>query len=262
MLFIMGDSHIDPDLGPAVHVRPARPDAAVLIVCEHASNRIPATFGDLGLAPALRDSHIAWDPGALPLAEALAGRFGAPLVHGGISRLVYDCNRPPEAPDAIPAISEIHAVPGNAGLSPEARLRRVEGVYEPFRARLAEEIATRRAALSLLVTVHSFTPVYRGERRAVEVGLLHGTDPRFAAAMAAAPPKGWRRDTRINQPYGPEDGVAHTLDLHGPPNRLMSVMLEIRNDLIASAADQRAMADALAPWIGRVLGQARERGAA
>ncbi len=258
----MGDSRdLGTELGEVVHVSPARPDARVIVVCEHASNRIPAALNGLGLAPGVAESHIAWDPGALPVAQALAGRLAAPLVHGGISRLVYDCNRPPEAVDAIPAVSEIHAVPGNQGLSDSARQKRIAEVYEPFRASLAGEIA-RYPGLSLLVTVHSFTPVYRGERRAVELGLLHGTDPRFAAAMADAPPAGWHFDTRVNEPYGPADGVTHTLDLHGAPNGLLSVMLEIRNDLIAAETDQAAMAAALGDWIARVHHQTEARGAA
>ncbi len=258
----MGDSHdLGPELGDVLHVCPAGPEARVIVVCEHASNRIPAALNGLGLAPGLAESHIAWDPGALPVARALSERLSAPLVHGGISRLVYDCNRPPEAADAIPPVSEIHEIPGNRGLIESERQMRIAEVYDPFRASLAEEIARYRN-LSLLVTVHSFTPVYRGEHRTVELGLLHGTDPRFAAAMAEAPPAGWRFDTRINEPYGPADGVTHTLDLHGPPNGLMSVMLEIRNDLIATEEDQAAMAAALGDWIARIHHRTEARGAA
>ena len=81
--------------------------ARALVVCEHASNRIPEVLGDLGLdQAAARESHIAWDPGALGVATALAARISAPLVHGSISRLVYDCNRPPDAASAIPETSE------------------------------------------------------------------------------------------------------------------------------------------------------------
>lgn len=256
----MNDSQ-NSDFGPVVHVRPARSDADVIVVCEHASNRIPDGTA-LGLPPALRDNHIAWDPGALPVATALADLLDAPLVHGGISRLVYDCNRPPEAPDAIPARSESHDIPGNATLTEAGRQERIGNVYLPFRDTLAAEISSRKAALSLMVTVHSFTPVFHGRQRDVEIGLLYGTDPRFAAAMAALPPKGWRFDTRINEPYGPEDGVAHTLDVHGSANGLRNVMLEIRNDLIATADAQQQMARDLAGWITATLASTAARGAA
>jgi predicted N-formylglutamate amidohydrolase len=257
MLFSMDAAHVDQKFGQVVHVRPAGPEADVLVVCEHASNRFPADDA-MGLSPELRNSHIAWDPGALGVAENLAERLSAPLIHGGVSRLFYDCNRPPEAHDAIPQRSETYDIPGNASLSDAARCRRVELVYYPFRDMLANEIETRRESLALLVTVHSFTPVFHGRKRDVELGILHGTDSRFALEMLAMRPPGCALDTRINEPYGPEDGVTHTLDLHGKPNKLLNVMLEIRNDLIDTADRQREMAEMLAPWIRATL----ERGVA
>ncbi len=187
------------------------------------------------------------------MARELAGILSAPLVQGGLSRLVYDCNRPPEAPGAVPESSEIHAVPGNTGLSARARQSRVERVCLPFRDRLAAEIASRRRQLRALVTVHSFTPVYMGEARAVELGILHGRDDRLARAMLASVPAGAAWDIRLNEPYGPRDGVSHTLDLHGAANDLPSVMLEIRNDLIATAEEQRNWAGFLAPWLHRAM---------
>lgn len=248
-------------LGPVVHVEPAAPDASIILVCEHGSARIPDALAGLGLSPELLQSHIAWDPGALGVAHGLARRFAAPLVHGGISRLVYDCNRPPESPDAIPAHSEIHGVPGNLGLDAAARRERVDEIYWPFTNRLAAEIRTRRAALELMVTVHSFTPVYRGRRRDVEIGILHGKDARFAEQMVALAPAGQDHVVRLNKPYSAADGVAHTLDLHGAANRLPSVMLEIRNDLIATGAQQDDIADLMAKWIGQSLAAFREEAA-
>jgi predicted N-formylglutamate amidohydrolase len=259
MLFNMDAAQVAQQFGPVVHVRPAGPDADVLVVCEHASNRFPAREA-LELSPELRESHIAWDPGALGVAVGLAARLEAPLVHGGVSRLLYDCNRPPEAHDAIPERSETYDIPGNASLSEIARRRRVEHIYFPFRDRLASEIETRREALALLVTVHSFTPIFHGRKREVELGILHGTDARFAIEMAATRPTGCELDTRINEPYGPEDGVTHTLDLHGTPNGLLNVMLEIRNDLIDTADRQQDMAELLAPWLETTLARLLERG--
>ncbi|NIZ12536.1 N-formylglutamate amidohydrolase [Phaeobacter sp. HF9A] len=239
--------------GPAFAKTPSSPDAEVIVVCEHAANWIPPALADLGLDAATRQSHIAWDPGALAVARRLAERFSGPMVEGCISRLVYDLNRPPSAPSAIPTRSEIFDVPGNHDLSDAARAQRVAAVYEPFRAALAEEIVRRKDALRLMVTVHSFTPVYKGERRAVELGLLHGRDARFATEMLARKPADLGWDVRLNAPYSASDGVAHTLDLHGCDNGLLNVMLEIRNDLIATAAQQDAWADALAPWIRATL---------
>lgn len=247
------DSSFGTDFGPVVRVVDAPAAADILLVCEHASNAMPAGFGGLGLDRAVLDTHVAWDPGALGVATGLAAQLAAPLVHGCVSRLVYDCNRPPEARDAIPAASEVYDIPGNAMMSGAERQARIDTVYLPFRARLADEIAARRRALALLVTVHSFTPRYRGVPRDVQIGLLHGRDAKFAEAMLRNAPEGLDYVTRLNDPYSAADGVAHTLDLHGAVNGLPSVMLEIRNDLLTTAADQAAMADLLAPWIRQTL---------
>ena len=84
------------------------------IVVDHASNRIPPRWGDLGLKPSERIRHIAWDPGALAVSLRLSDLLDAPVVHSTVSRLVIDCNRDLDAPDIIPAISEHTTIPGNA----------------------------------------------------------------------------------------------------------------------------------------------------
>lgn len=84
-----------------------------VFVCEHASNRLPSRLGDLGLDSDALNSHIAWDPGALAVARIMAKNLNSVLIHQRFSRLVYDCNRPPEALDAMPSVSEIYTIPGN-----------------------------------------------------------------------------------------------------------------------------------------------------
>jgi len=226
--------------------------APLLFLCEHASHHIPPRFGTLGLDPALLTSHIAWDPGALALARTLSAALHAPLVAGAVSRLVYDCNRPPEAPDAIPVRSEMHDIPGNRDLSAAERQARVDAVYRPFCA--AVSAAIERARPAALVTVHSFTPVFFGRPRAVEIGVLHDADTRLADALlrrlAAAAPG---RDIRRNEPYGPQDGVTHSLVAHGIRHGLANVMLELRNDLLADDAGVAAMADLVAPALAAAL---------
>lgn len=231
----------------------------VVLVCEHASSFVPASYDGLGLDPAALRAHIAWDPGALAVAQELARLLDAPLVASRVSRLLYDCNRPPEAPSAVPEESEIYRIPGNAGLSAEERRRRAERFYFPFRDALAAAIDahTARAGPPAVVTVHSFTPVYRGAARAVEIGILHDEDARLADAMLdAAHGVGCGATdvvVRRNEPYGPEDGVTHTLREHALPRGLANVMIEIRNDLIASDDDARAMARRLAGWLNAAL---------
>lgn len=258
----MHDSPDPCDFGPAVHVVPGTPGgtgAEVIVVCEHASPRIPEGLQGLGLSDAARLSHIAWDPGALDLARMMAAQTGATLVHGGISRLVYDCNRPPEAASAIPVRSEIFDIPGNVALTAKARQARVDAIYRPFHDRLAERIRALRPFLALMVTVHSFTPVYMGQRRAVDIGILHGKDPAFAEAMMRSAPQDAGLVIRLNEPYSAADGVAHTLDMHGAVNGLANVMLEVRNDLIATEAQQARMAQLLIQWICRTRAQTERR---
>ena len=252
----------DIDFGEVVHVaRPASP-SSVLVVCEHASNRVPDGLDGLGLSDAVLASHVAWDPGALPVARRMAQRLGAGLVSGGVSRLVYDCNRPPEADSAIAERSEVHDIPGNRGLSDMQRRQRVDRVYHAFHAALGAEIARQAETLALLVTVHSFTPVYHGRPRDVEIGILHGRDARFASAMMAQIPENPAFVTRLNEPYSAADGVAHTLDRQGAANGLPSVMIEVRNDLIQTRDAQERVADHLADWVSSTLDALTDGGVA
>ncbi|WP_404363262.1 N-formylglutamate amidohydrolase [Marinobacter sp.] len=233
--------------------RPARllngnADSSLLLVCEHASNYIPPQFNDLGIDSALQSSHIAWDPGALAVANLLSKSLNAPVVASAVSRLVYDCNRPPEAEDAIPTRSEIYDIPGNVSLTHGQRTDRMQDFYLPFESLLANTLAgmPSRPSAPVLVTVHSFTPVYNGQRRTTEIGVLHDTDSRLADALLKLAPRHSSLIFRRNNPYGPSDGVTHTLKRHGVRNGLMNVMVEIRNDLITTADDQRRMADMIA----------------
>ena len=235
----------------------------VLVVCEHASSYIPPEFNQLGLSDDLAKSHVAWDPGALPVAQRMAENLNAVLVYGTMSRLLYDCNRPPEALSAIPARSEVFDIPGNADLTQAERAARVAYIYTPFSNALSDQISHHRENLQLMLTIHSFTPVFHGVKREVEIGVLHGKDARFAQAMMQSKPQGEHFCIRLNEPYSAIDGVAHTLDQHGQANNLPNVMIEVRSDLIATDADQRAIAQFLTDWVRQALDQfTREEDAA
>jgi len=203
-----------------------------VLVCEHASNRLPRTLGTLGLAESDLQRHIAWDIGAEQVARLLSRLIDAPLMLQRYSRLAYDCNRPPDSSDAMPEISETTPIPGNRQLSPADRLARISEIYRPFHAAIADLLDGRAAAgaRSMVVTIHSFTPVYKGTPRAVELGILHDRDPSLAAKLITSFPT---VAARLNQPYGPEDGVLHTLNLHAAPRGLPHAMIEMRNDLIS-----------------------------
>jgi predicted N-formylglutamate amidohydrolase len=216
----------------------------VLLVCEHASSHIPARFDGLGLSAEHRLSHAVWDPGAVAVARHMSSRLDAGLVFSTVSRLVYDCNRPPGAPDAIPVKSEYIDIPGNVDLSEAEKNERVRSYYMPFCNLLTDTIA-ENPGKPVIVTIHSFTPVYMGRNRDVEVGIVHDADRRLADQMLKLAPQHTTMVVLRNSPYGPEDGVTHTLKAHGIRNRLLNLMLEIRSDLIATEGQQRKVAEML-----------------
>lgn len=227
----------------------------VVLVCEHASNAFPAAWGTLGLTPDLQQAHIAWDIGALGLARGLAQRMTATLVHAPVSRLIYDLNRAPHQPGAMPARSEVHDVPGNQTLTPQDRAARMDAAYLPFHHGLHRVLMQRlaRGITPVVITIHSFTPVYFGANRAVEFGVIHDADPALATAIVAEARA--RTDLRcaLNEPYSVADDVTHTLRLHATPYALPNAMLEVRNDLITTPAQQDSMADMLAPVLVAAL---------
>jgi predicted N-formylglutamate amidohydrolase len=214
-----------------------------------------APWGDLGLDAAARSEHIAWDPGALMLARGLSARLDAALVHAPLSRLIYDCNRPPDAPSAMAERSERWEIPGNRGLGAAARAARTAAVYLPFHDRLRALVADRlaRGRVPALVTIHSFTPVFHGRPRAVEFGVIHDADDRLARAILDGVRAATGLAAALNEPYSAADGVTHTLRLHAVPYGLPHAMLEIRNDLIATEPAAAAMAARLAPVLAGAL---------
>lgn len=227
----------------AVEILNADGQGAVVLLCEHASHFIPDGLDGLGLSPADQTAHIAWDPGAEAVSLLMSKALDAPYIAGRTSRLVYDCNRPPDSPTAMPARSETTDIPGNSALNQAERDARTEGVYRPYCKTVDTLLRARKAKgmPTVLVTMHSFTPVYFGTPRSVEIGILHDSDTDLADAMlahATALP----RQIERNEPYGPKDGVTHSLQLHGLGHDIPNVMIEIRNDLIRDPAGQEQLA--------------------
>lgn len=238
---------------PAARALNVRGQGQAFLVCEHASRFIPSSLNGLGLSDEAAHSHAAWDIGALELSVELMGALDAPLVHSRISRLVYDCNRPPSAPDAIPAKSERFDIPGNDALSDAQRVARITEVYDPFRNLLSQSLDTRSTP-PVMITIHSFTPIYRGQPRTVELGILHDTDDRAAQLLLKAA-QGSGLKTALNEPYSATDGVTHTLREHGLKRGLSNVMIEVRNDLINSPAGVNRISGLLAPMLSQMVEQ-------
>jgi predicted N-formylglutamate amidohydrolase len=223
-------------------------DGLFIVACEHASNRIPRSLGRLGLASADLDRHIAWDPGAIEVARGLASRIGGTLIAQRYSRLVVDCNRDPALPDAITTVSEDTTIPGNMELGEEEKGQRIAEIWTPFHAALGNVVDVRIAAElpTALVTIHSFTPVYRGVSRPWHVGVI-STDERCLADNVL---DALRCDPALvvgdNEPYSAKDNVDYTIRRHGRDSGLPHVMIEIRNDLLRDATAQQAWAERLA----------------
>jgi len=226
--------------------------SGVVVICDHASAAIPPDLGDLGLDPAARDSHIAWDPGAAAVALDLARRLEAWAVLSGVSRLVIDCNRPPGGPGSIPAESDGVAVPGNHGLAAAAVEHRVARWFRPYHTAISRALQAAGPAPSL-VAVHSFTAslASRPEPRPWQVGILWNQDGRLAGPLMAAL-RGRGLVVGDNQPYSGRT-TNHTLDRHAGPTGVRHVSIEIRQDLLAvpdgPAHWAALLADCLAPLV-------------
>jgi len=223
----------------AVLVSNARGASPFVIVCDHASNRIPAKYGDLGLGPAERLSHIAWDPGALAVSRHLSDLLDAPLVQSTVSRLIIDCNRELDAPDLIWTLSEATRIAANEDLDADERQYRIDHFHRPYHASIETLLEARRHAgqETILVCMHSFTPVYHGVARPWPIGLIHGVDTIYTKALFDALQAddpglnvGW------NEPYAALNGVTLTLERHGDGRGLDATMIEIRNDEILEPA--------------------------
>lgn len=219
---------------PAAVVENPAGSGKVVLVCEHAGQSIPAFINSFGFEADVMSSHIAWDIGAAELARALSKTLDAPLILQRYTRLAYDCNRDFDASDAVVEESDNISIPANAGLGLQDKQRRFDEIYQPFEQAISGLLNLRlnSAQESILVTVHSFTPLYKGQRRELELGILHDDDTRLADALLVQTERETSYQAARNKPYSPEDGVTHTLITHGIKRNLANVMLEIRNDLI------------------------------
>lgn len=231
-----------------VEVANAGGSSPFVLVCDHASSFIPERYGDMGLTEAERQSHIAWDPGALAVSRELSVRLDAPLVASHISRLVIDANRDVASPGLFWTLSEATRIAANENLAADERWHRIETYYRPYHAAIEALLDSRerQGRQSILVCVHSFTPVFLGVARPWQIGLIHGRDARYTraleAALAAGEPAvniGW------NEPYSALTGVTFTLEHHGDARGIEATMLEIRNDEIRTP-------EGVARWAGRL----------
>jgi len=219
-----------------------------LLTCDHYGREIPHGLGDLGVPETELARHIAWDIGIAGVAETLSNQLGAHLIAQRYSRLVIDCNRPPSAATSIPLVSEATRIPGNEGLTREAAEARRQAIFDPYHARIAEIIERRQRdqVPTLLVSLHSFTPVYAGMVRPWHIGTLYQRDTRLPALLLEL----LRGEADLvvgdNEPYAVSDETDYTIPVHAEARGLIHTGIEIRQDLIAESAGQQQWADRLA----------------
>jgi predicted N-formylglutamate amidohydrolase len=233
---------------PPVHEDNAAGRSPFLLTSDHYGRTIPRILGDLGLPASKLTRHIAWDPGIAGVADALSNHLDAHLIAQRYSRLVIDCNRPPGAPSSIPLISEATVIPGNEGLAREAAEARRRQIFDPYHRRIAEVIRRRLrdSVPTVLVSLHSFTPVYAGIARPWHIGTLYHRDTKLPPLLL----KLLRDEPGLvvgdNEPYAVSDETDYTIPVHGEARRLMNSGIEIRQDLIADHAGEKQWADRLA----------------
>lgn len=238
---------------PAFHVEREHGPSPFFIVCDHAGALIPKQLGTLGLSPADLRRHIAWDIGAAGVARGLGAALGACVVLQTYSRLVIDCNRPPGNPTSIVTVSEQTPIPGNAAISEEDAQRREREVFRPYHDKIRALLDARRSRgrPTLLISMHSFTPVYLGEHRPWHAAVLYNRDGRLSRALLAE----MRRDAALvlgeNEPYAVSDTSDYAIPEYGEKLRLPHVEIEIRQDLIAHEDGQREWATKLADALPR-----------
>ena len=220
------------------HVPPRDPACSLLLLCDHASAALPEGYDGLGLAPALFQTHIASDIGAATVTRALAARFGAAAVLGRWSRLLIDLNRGEDDPTLVMKLSDGSIIPGNRDAGPDEVARRIRDFHAPYHAAVTAELDrmdhSSNGKGAAIISIHSFTPAWKGKPRPWEVGVLWDTDRRLAGPLMSRLSQHaiiWGD----NEPY---HGALENdcLNRHGTRRGLPHVLVEIRQDLIATDA--------------------------
>jgi predicted N-formylglutamate amidohydrolase len=233
---------------PPVFEQNADGRSPFLFTSDHYGRLIPKPLGDLGLPESELARHIAWDIGIAGVAEALSDHLDAHLIAQRYSRLVIDCNRPIGAPSSIPVFSEATTIPGNEGVSREDADARQHEIFDPYHVRIDQAIngRSKERRPTVLVSLHSFTPVYAGVARPWHIAALYQRDTILPPLLLRA----FRAEGDLvvgdNEPYAVNDATDYTIPVHGEARGLVNTGIEIRQDLIADPRGQQRFAELLA----------------
>jgi predicted N-formylglutamate amidohydrolase len=225
-----------------------------LLTCDHYGRLVPKVLGDLGLEEGELTRHIAWDIGIAGVAERLAQQLDAHLIVQRYSRLVIDCNRPPHVAGSIPRTSDATTIPFNEGLSDEDVAIRRREIFDPYHRRIEAIIdqRLRDERPTVLIALHSFTPVYAGIARPWHIGTLYHRDTRLPPLLLEL----LRREADLvvgdNEPYAVSDETDYTIPVHGEARGLINTGIEIRQDLIDNQAGQQQWAERLARILAEI----------
>ncbi len=226
----------------------------LVLVADHAGRELPDEYGSLGLPASEFERHIAYDIGVEAVTRALARLTDAPAVMARFSRLLIDANRGEDDPTLIRQLYDGTVIRANYPMAEEERLRRIERYYRPYHDALGAMVASvadESKAAPFLFSVHSFTPSMQGRARPWHVGLLWDSDDRAARPLLDM----LRADPSLvvgdNEPY---DGALHgdTMYRHATQNGYAHVLIEIRQDLIATPEGAGSWAARLAPMVEAV----------
>ena len=237
-----------PDEPAAVIDYRANGASPFLLVCDHAGRRIPRSLHNLGLAPNDLARHIAWDIGIAGVGRALADRLDACLIMQPYSRLVIDCNRPPGGATSIALVSDGTSIPGNENLSGHDAALRLRDIFTPYHRAIADALDARAKARrpTILISLHSFTPVFAGFVRPWQASVLYHRYGALAQALLALLRAPGDLVVGDNEPYDVTDDTDYTIPVHGEQRGVPHVAIEIRQDLIGEEAGQRQWAERLA----------------
>lgn len=234
--------------------RPAGPSPFFLI-SDHAGRAIPRSLDTLGMSAADLDRHIAWDIGIAGLGALLSEQLNATSIVQNYSRLVIDCNRPLDAPDSIAKYSEDTPIPGNQDVTERQRHKRIEEVFQPYHTAIVNTLNDRDAIgqPTILISLHSFTPVYKGFARPWHAGVLYHRDPRLPHALLAQLQAEPGLVVGDNEPYAVGDASDYGIPVYGEKRGLLHVEIEIRQDLIETADGQALWAERLARMLPKAV---------